>query len=67
MSELDPKLLADLACPACRGELALEEGGDEAAGTWLVCRAEECRRRYPVRDGVPVLMESEATRDSDAG
>ena len=36
-----------LVCPLCRGDLRHE-------GDWLVCPA--CRRRYPVEDGLPVLL-----------
>jgi uncharacterized protein YbaR (Trm112 family) len=48
---LDADFLAMLACPVCKAELS--EENDE-----LVCTS--CGRIYPVRDGVPVLLESEA-------
>ena len=44
---LDPQLLEILACPACHGTLRQEESE-------LVCTA--CARRYPIRDGIPVLL-----------
>jgi uncharacterized protein YbaR (Trm112 family) len=44
---LDPQLLEILACPACHGTLTQEENE-------LVCTA--CARRYPIRDGIPVLL-----------
>jgi len=47
MEELDAKLLEILACPNCRGEFRLAEG-------WLICQG-ECRRRYPIKDGIPML------------
>ncbi len=43
----DPSVLDQLACPACLGELRLEE-------TRLLCAA--CRRAYPIVDGIPVLI-----------
>jgi uncharacterized protein YbaR (Trm112 family) len=43
----DPAVLDQLACPACRGLLRLEENR-------LVCR--ECDRAYPIVDGIPVLI-----------
>jgi uncharacterized protein YbaR (Trm112 family) len=43
----DPAVLAQLACPACIGNLRLE-------GTRLVCIA--CRRAYAIVDGIPVLI-----------
>ena len=50
---LDPKLLEILACPACddRPPLRLE-------AETLVC--DECRRVYPIHDGIPVLLPDEA-------
>ena len=49
---IDEELRAILACPACKGvELIFEE-------TRIICRA--CRKAYPVRDGIPVMLISEA-------
>jgi uncharacterized protein YbaR (Trm112 family) len=49
---IDEELRAILACPACKGiELTFEE-------TRIICRA--CRKAYPVRDGIPVMLISEA-------
>lgn len=41
------ELLALMACPVCRSPL-------EEAGEWLRCTG--CGVRYPVRDGVPVML-----------
>jgi uncharacterized protein YbaR (Trm112 family) len=43
-----------LACPVCRKGLLREEQR-------FVCRGAECRRAYLIRDGIPLLLESEAT------
>ena len=43
----DPAVLAQLACPACYGDLQFD-------GARIVCIA--CRRTYPVVDGIPVLI-----------
>jgi uncharacterized protein YbaR (Trm112 family) len=53
MAVLNPDLLAILACPACddRPPLALR-------GDYLVCR--QCRRAYPIRDEIPILLVEEA-------
>lgn len=51
---LDPKLLEILACPACKGALAYRPEGPES----LDCAA--CRKRYLVKDGIPVLLADEA-------
>jgi uncharacterized protein YbaR (Trm112 family) len=51
--ELDKDLLEILACPACKGPLRLDESS-------LVCTS--CRLRYPIRDGIPVLLAEEAEK-----
>lgn len=48
-----------LRCPACGGELADQAS---ASGPVLACTG-SCARRYPVRDGVPVLLVDEAVTD----
>ena len=52
---VDPKLLEMLVCPLTRTELYY----DRAAGE-LVSRA--ARRAFPIRDGIPILVPSEARR-----
>lgn len=47
-------LLRILVCPKCKGPLEHREA--EAS---LVCAA--CRLRYPVRDGIPIMLIDEAT------
>jgi uncharacterized protein YbaR (Trm112 family) len=49
---LNPELLRLLACPQCKGPLAEEEDN------WLLC--DSCRVRYPLRDGIPVMLLDEA-------
>ncbi len=44
-------LLDLLACPACGVELELQ-------GREVVCT--ECGRRFPIREGIPVLLVEEA-------
>jgi uncharacterized protein YbaR (Trm112 family) len=48
---LDEELLRILACPVCIAPLTQQ---DER----LVCAA--CGRRYPIREGIPVLLVDEA-------
>ncbi|HLI28663.1 MAG TPA: Trm112 family protein [Chloroflexota bacterium] len=48
---IDQELLRILACPACGAPL-------DQQGAWLCCRG--CGRRYPIRDGIPVLLLDEA-------
>jgi len=45
--EFDASVLAHLACPACYGDLRLEDAR-------LICSA--CSRRYPIVDGIPALI-----------
>ncbi len=48
---MDKKLLDILVCPLCKGELLyLNEE--------LICRFD--RLAYPIRDDIPVMLESEA-------
>jgi uncharacterized protein YbaR (Trm112 family) len=48
-----PAITSELVCPVDRAPL-------RADGPRLVCSS--CGRRYPVRDGIPVLIEDEAER-----
>jgi uncharacterized protein YbaR (Trm112 family) len=50
---MDSKLLEILVCPLCKGPLAWKKDAGE-----LVCKAD--RLAYPVRDGIPVMLEEEA-------
>jgi uncharacterized protein YbaR (Trm112 family) len=50
---MDGKLLDILVCPLCKGKLIYRKTEGE-----LVCKA--CRLAFPVRDGIPVMLESEA-------
>lgn len=53
---LDEKLLEIMACPNCRGEVEYLESQDVIA-----CRG-KCGYRYPVRDGIPVMLIDEAEK-----
>lgn len=54
------ELLDILACPRCKGEVTI--AGD---GAGLDCAA--CSLRYPVRDGIPVMLVDEAEKIGDLG
>ena len=63
--ELDAQLLEILACPS-EDHAPLRVGSpDDPAAAVLTCTA--CGRRYPVVDGVPVLLLDEALPPVDAG
>lgn len=57
-SAVDPKLLELLACPLTKAPLHWDPEKNE-----LVSRA--ARLAYPVRDGVPIMLPSEARRIED--
>lgn len=54
---IDPQLLEILACPACKTPVTLEQER-------LVCG--HCRRRFPIREGIPVMLLEEAELPSAA-
>lgn len=49
---IDKVLLTMLACPACRGDVTEKDGK-------IVCAS--CGRKYPVRNGIPIMLVNEAT------
>ena len=50
---MDNRLLDILACPLCKGPLV-----HHRAEAVLVCRAD--RLAFPIRDGIPIMLVSEA-------
>lgn len=57
---VDPQLLEILACPSCRAEVEYIE-----AEQVIVCKG--CGFRYPVRDGIPVMLIDEAEKPEPKG
>jgi uncharacterized protein len=55
---IDKKLLSILVCPVSKGELEYRSEQQE-----LVCW--ESGLAYPIRDGIPVMLEHEARKLSD--
>ncbi|MCB1920184.1 MAG: Trm112 family protein [Candidatus Competibacteraceae bacterium] len=55
---MDKKLLDILVCPVSKAPLIYDRNRQE-----LVCA--ESRLAYPVRDGIPVMLEAEARRLAD--
>jgi len=45
-----------IVCPACHGRLSLDDSTTAAS---VACTS--CARRYPIEDGIPVLLEARAT------
>jgi len=50
---LDEELLEILVCPKCKGELEYREEEESL-------RCHECRLRYEIDDGIPVMLVEEA-------
>ena len=59
MAGVDPKLLEILVCPLCKGKLVYRKNARKD-GDELVCKAD--RLGYPVKDGIPVMLEEEARK-----
>jgi len=55
---LDKKLLEILVCPICKGPLEYDKKQAE-----LSCKVD--RLAFPVRDGIPVMLEEEARTLTD--
>ena len=56
---MDTKLLELIVCPVTKGKLEFDREKQE-----LISRS--ARLAYPVRDGIPILLENEARTLSDA-
>ena len=50
---MDEELLKILACPACKTDVELKENK-------IVCT--KCARKYPIRDGIPIMLIEEAEK-----
>jgi uncharacterized protein len=57
-SRVDPKLLELLVCPLTKGRLTY----DAKAGELV---SEKARLAYPIRDGIPIMLISEAREIKD--
>ncbi len=52
---IDSKLLEILACPACGGNVELQDNK-------IICI--KCGRKYPIKNGIPVLLADQAEQKS---
>jgi len=58
---MDHRLLEIIACPVCKGKLTYDAENKE-----LICKLD--RLAYPIKEGIPVLLESEArTMEAEEG
>lgn len=58
MSLIDPTLAEVLVCPVDKADL-----NEDIEASDLECT--ECGRRYPVRDGIPIMLVEEAVGGPD--
>ncbi|MCA1442069.1 Trm112 family protein [Ensifer sp. IC4062] len=56
--KVDPKLLELLVCPLTKGRLSYDAEAQELI-------SEKARLAYPIRDGVPIMLVSEARKIED--
>lgn len=52
---INKELLEILACPACKQDVRLE-------GDRIVCTHSACGLRFPIRDGIPIMLIDEAEK-----
>ncbi len=55
VSKVDPKLLELLVCPLSKAHLSFSRETNELV-------SEKAKLAYPIRDGVPIMLVSEARR-----
>ncbi len=55
---MDKSLLEILACPSCKSSVTYKKEQQT-----LICPA--CRLAYPIRDDIPVMLETEASPIAD--
>lgn len=58
LSNVEPKLLDLLVCPLTKGRLSYDRERSELV-------SERAKLAYPIRDGVPIMLISEARRIED--
>lgn len=56
---IDDKLLDILVCPESHAKLV-------QVGDWLYSTDQTTRRRYPIRDGIPVMLVDESEQVAEA-
>ena len=53
MGEIDKELLETMVCPISHAPL-------KQVGDWLYSTDRETRRKYPVQDGIPIMLVDES-------
>ncbi len=57
-ARVDPKMLELLVCPLTKGRLTLDRERNELV-------SERGKLAYPIRDGIPIMLMSEARKIED--
>jgi len=52
---IDQKLLEILACPACKSKVSIKN-------EQILCMNSNCGLKFPIRDGIPVMLIEEAEK-----
>jgi uncharacterized protein YbaR (Trm112 family) len=50
---MNEELLSIMACPVCKGDLEYREDSQ-------TIKCLKCKRVYPIREGIPIMLEEEA-------
>jgi len=50
---IDKEFIDILVCPACKGDVEFKENK-------IVCK--KCGKKYPVKDGIPIMLIDEAEK-----
>lgn len=58
MNAVDPKMLELLVCPLTNGRLTFDRERNELI-------SEKAKLAYPIRDGIPIMLDSEARKIED--
>ncbi len=58
LSKVDPKLLELLVCPLSKSRLSFNRESNELI-------SEKAQLAYPIRDGIPIMLISEARKIED--
>jgi uncharacterized protein YbaR (Trm112 family) len=53
---LSEELLSILVCPACKTKVTYFRQ------QWLLCDNPDCRRKYPIKDDIPIMLIEEGDK-----
>ena len=57
---ISKELLEIMACPQCKSDIKME-------GEKIICTSPQCGLRFPIRDGIPIMLIDEAEKPASAG